>query len=201
MIVSEKQIIEFQNNYGYKIPSQYQDFLKQHDGYIFDNGIRLYELSDLKEMNESLQVSTYRPGYIAIGDDGGGLIFLIKQEIEAKEVFVVDICDYDLETAFCKINEFKSWFDKGCILPKEHENTSLPKGKNGVLYMIKTPTNGIKDMAKIKKIFSMDIATSELLKISKELPCRIASNITYAKALKLMQQFGQVDIFEYYDKE
>ena len=44
------------------------------------------------------------------------------------------------------------------------------------------------------------IAASELLKLSKELPCKIASNITYAKACKLMQEFGQVDIFEYYDK-
>lgn len=196
-MISEKQILEFQNNYGYKIPSQYQDFLKQYDGYIFENGIRLYELSDLKEMNESLQVSMYQPEYMAIGDDSGGLIFLIKQEIDAKEVFVVDICDYALETAFYKINEFKSWFEKGCIIPQEHENASFPKSKNGNLYMIKLPANGIKDMAKIKKIFSMDITTSELLKITRDLPCKIASNITYAKALKLMKEFGQMDIFEY----
>ena len=148
-MISEQQILEFQNNYGYKIPSQYQDFLKQQDGYIFENGIRLYELSDLKEMNESLQVSMYQPEYLAIGDYSGGLIFLIKQKIDAKEVFVVDICDYALETAFYKINEFKSWFEKGCIIPQEHENASFSKSKNGTLYMIKLPANGIKDIAKI----------------------------------------------------
>lgn len=200
MMVSQEQIVEFQNTYGYTLPGQYQDFLKQHDGYLFDSGVRLYELDDLKEMNESLQVRDYQPEYMAIGDDSGGLVFLTKQEKDAKEVFIVDICDYDLETAYCKINDFKSWFDKGCIIPQERGEENGPKGKNGDLYMIKPPSGGIKDLAKIKKIFAMDIATSELLKLSKELPCRIASNITYAKASKLMQEFGQVDIFEYYDK-
>ena len=199
-MISQEQIVEFENNYDYTIPSQYQDFLKQHDGCLFDNGVRLYELSDLKEMNDCLQVKMYQPEYMAIGDDSGGLIFLIRQETDAKEVFVVDICDYDLETAFYKIDEFRSWFDQGCIHPQEYKGADSPKGKNGDVYMIKLPANGIKDLTKIKKIFAMDIATSELLKLSKELPCKIASNITYAKACKLMQEFGQVDIFEYYDK-
>lgn len=198
-MISQEQIVEFENNYDYTIPSQYQDFLKQHDGCIFDNGVRLYELSDLKEMNDCLQVKMYQPEYMAIGDDSGGLIFLIKQEKDAKEVFVVDISDYDLKTAFYKIDEFKRWFDQGCIIPQEYNDADSPKGKCGDVYMIKLPANGIKDLTKVKKVFAMDIATSDLLKISKELPCKIASNITYAKACKLMQEFGQVDIFEYYD--
>lgn len=199
-MISQEQIVEFENNYGYTIPGQYQDFLKQHDGYLFDNGVRLHELSDLKEMNDCLQVKMYQPEYMAIGDDSGGLIFLIKQETDAKEVFVVDICDYDLESAFYKIDEFKSWFEQGCIIPQKYNDADSPKGKNGDVYMIKLPANGIKDLTKIKKIFAIDIATSELLKLSKELPCKIASNITYAKACKLMQEFGQIDIFEYYNK-
>ena len=201
MMVSQEQIIGFQNNYGYTLPSQYQVFLKQHDGYLFESGVRLYELGDLKKMNENLQVRDYQSEYMAIGDDSGGLVFLIKQEKDAKEVFIVDICDYDLETAYCKINDFQSWFEKGCVISQEREEVNAPKGKNGDLYMIKMPSGGSKDMAKIKKIFAMDIATSELLKLSKELPCRIAGNITYAKALKLMKEFGQIDIFEYHAKE
>lgn len=200
-MTNKKQIIEFQNKYGFVIPDQYQDFLKQQDGYIFDSGVRLYELDDLKEMNEMLQVQMYQPDYMAIGDDSGGLIFLMKQEINAKELFVVDIADYDLETAFCRISDFKDWFDKGCVIPQKDEDLNLPKGKNGEIYMIKLPGGGVKDLVKIKKIFAMDIATSELLKMSKDLPCKIASNITYAKAVKLMEKLGQADIFEYRDTE
>lgn len=196
-MTDEKQIIEFQNKYGFVIPGQYQDFLKQKDGCILDSGVRLYELDDLKEMNECLQVQMYQPDYMAIGDDSGGLIFLMKQEINAKELFVVDISDYDLETAFCNISDFKDWFDKGCVIPQKDEDVNSPKGKNGEVYMIKMPSGGIKDLVKIKNIFAMDIATSELLKISKDLPCKIASNITYTKAVKLMAKLGQTDIFEY----
>lgn len=198
-MIDEKQIAEFQNEYGFVIPNQYQDFLKQQDGCIFDSGVKLYGLDDLKETNESLQVHMYQPDYIAIGDDSGGLIFLMKQELNAKEIFVVDIADYDLETAFCKISNFKDWFDKGCVIPQKDADVNSPKDKNGEVYMIKLPANGVKDIVKIKKIFAMDIATSELLKMSKELPCKIASNITYAKAVKLMEKLGQADIFEYRD--
>lgn len=198
-MTNEEQIIEFQNKYVFVIPNQYQDFLKQQDGCIFDSGVRLYELDELKEMNECLQVQMYQPGYMAIGDDSGGLIFLMKQELNAKELFVVDIADYDLETAFCKISNFKDWFDKGCVIPQKDADVNSPKGKNGEVYMIKLPANGVKDIVKIKKIFAMDIATSELLKMSKDLPCKIASNITYAKAIKLMAKLGQADIFEYRD--
>lgn len=198
-MTNEEQIIEFQNKYVFVIPNQYQDFLKQQDGCIFDSGVRLYELDELKEMNECLQVQMYQPGYMAIGDDSGGLIFLMKQELNAKELFVVDIADYDLETAFCKISNFKDWFDKGCVILQKDADVNSPKGKNGEVYMIKLPANGVKDIVKIKKIFAMDIATSELLKMSKDLPCKIASNITYAKAIKLMAKLGQADIFEYRD--
>lgn len=45
-------------------------------------------------MNESLQVQMYQPDFMAIGDDGDGLIFLMEQEINADEIFVVDISDY-----------------------------------------------------------------------------------------------------------
>ena len=41
---------------------------------------------------------------IAIGDDGGGLVFLMKQEVDAKEVFCVDVSDYDIESAFCRLD-------------------------------------------------------------------------------------------------
>lgn len=200
-MTNEEQIIEFQNKYGFVIPSQYQNFLKQQGGYTLDSGVRLYELDDLKEMNDILQVQMYQPDYMAIGDDSGGLIFLMKQELNAKEIFVVDIADYDLETAFCRISDFKDWSDKGCVIPPKDEEVNLPKGKNGEIYMIKLPANGVKDLVKIKKIFAMDIATSDLLKMSKNLPCKIASDITYAKAVKLMAKLGQTDIFEYRDTE
>lgn len=150
-------------------------------------------------MNECLQVQMYQPDYMAIGDDGGGLIFLMEQEINADEIFVVDISDYELETAFCKINGFEDWFNGGCLIPQKVDNSNTESDKNGNIYLVKLPSNGIKDLVKIKQIFGMDVAISELLKMSKTLPCKLMSNIKYAKAIKLIQEFGESDIFEFRD--
>lgn len=196
-MINEKQIIEFQTSSNLNIPIQYQNFLKQNDGYSFKGGIALYSLAELKEMNESLQVQKYQPDYLAIGDDGGGLIFLMKQEMSADEIFIVDISDYELETAFCKIIGFKEWFDGGCIIHQKVGSKNSKSGKIGNIYMIKLPSNGLKDLVMLKQIFGIYIATSELLKMSKNLPCKLVSNIKYEKAIKLINKFGQDDIFEF----
>ena len=43
----------------------------------------------------------------------------------------------------------------------------------------------------------MDISTSQLLALSKELPSMVIKDIRYAKAIKLMEKVGQPDIFEF----
>ena len=63
--------------------------------------------------------------------------------------------------------------------------------------MIKEPKNGMKDLIKIKQAFNMDISTSQLLALYKELPCMVIKDIRYAKAIKLMEKVGQPDIFEF----
>ena len=89
-------------------------------------------------MNDELQIQEYQPDYLAIGDDGGGLVFLMKQEPDAKKVICVDMSDYDIETSF-----------------------------------------------------------SQLLTLTKELPCALIRGIMHAKAIKLMEEAGQTDIFEF----
>ena len=46
----------------------------------------------------------------------------------------------------------------------------------------------------------MDISISQLLTLSKELPCALIRGITHAKAIKLMEEAGQSDIFEFREK-
>ncbi|OYO59632.1 hypothetical protein CG709_18335 [Lachnotalea glycerini] len=97
-MVNNKLINEYEINYGMRIPNLYKDFLKVNDGFSFDGGKILYSLNDLKEMNDNLQIHKYQPDYIAIGDDGGGLVFLMKQEANAEVVFLVDMSDYEIVT-------------------------------------------------------------------------------------------------------
>ena len=171
-----KQIYDFENNYGLIIPDQYKEFLKVNDGFSFDGGQILYSLND-----------------------GGGLVFLMKQELSAKEVICVDASDYDVDLPFCRISNFDEWYKNGCKIRTEGKESSSMQTQGNVI-LVKKPRNGIKDLIKIKRIFNMDIPASELLKLSNELPCILIEDIKHAKAVKLIERVGQIEIFEFQSK-
>ena len=190
---------DFENKYKLTIPIQYREFLRNKNGISFDGGTILYSLEELKQMNDDLQIQKFQPDYIAIGDDGGGLVFLMKQEHDAKEVFCVDISDYDIETSFCRLENFTEWYEDGCNIcaPVSNEDKL---SQIGDVFLIKAPKNGVTDLVKIMKYFSLDIPMVQLLSLSKELPCRLISGISHAKAITLITKVGQPDIFEFQEK-
>ena len=108
--------------------------------------------------------------------------------------------DYDIESPFYRIENFTDWYKDGCKIHTEtKEDNRL--SKVGDVFLIKEPKNGMKDLIKIKQAFNMDIATSQLLALSKELPCMVIKDIKHAKAIKLMEKIGQPDIFEFRESE
>ncbi len=177
------------------IPNQYKEFLKISNGISFDGGLILYSAEELKQMNDELQVQRYQPDYIAIGDDGGGLVFLMKQAANAEEVICVDMSDYDVDDPFCKIANFNVWYKEGCNLPEEMPEADNGFDEVGDVWLVKMPSDGIKGLIKIKNIFNMDITASRLLALSKELPGKLIQNITYAKAVQFMEKAGEPEIF------
>lgn len=195
-----KQISDFESRYKMVIPIPYKDFLQTENGISFNGGTILYTLDELKQMNEDLQIQEYQPNYLAIGDDGGGLVFLMRQEPDAKEVICVDMSDYDIESPFYRIENFTAWYKDGCKIHTEtQEDNRL--SEEGAVFLIKEPKNGMKDLIKIKQAFNMDISTSQLLALSKELPCMVIKDIRYAKAIKLMEKVGQPDILEFREND
>lgn len=190
------QISDFESRYKMVIPTPYKEFLQNENGISFNGGAILYSLDELKQMNDNFDIQEYQPNYLAIGDDGGGLVFLMRQEPDAKEVICVDMSDYDIESPFYRIENFTDWYKDGCkIYTETKEDNRLSKA--GDVFLIKEPKNGMKDLIKIKQAFNMDISTSQLLALSKELPCMVIRDIRYAKAIKLMEKVGQPDIFEF----
>ncbi len=148
------------DEYEFIIPNQYKEFLKISNGISFDGGLILYSWEELKQMNDELQVQRYQPDYIAIGDDGGGLVFLMKQEANAEEVLCVDMSDYDVDDPFCKLANFDVWYKEGCNLPEEMPEADNGFDEVGDVWLVKMPSDGIKGLIKIKKIFNMDITSA-----------------------------------------
>lgn len=195
-----KQIDNFESEYGLIIPQQYKEFLETNDGVSFDGGLILYSLGELKQVNDDLQIQRYQYNYIAIGDDGGGLVFLMRQESSAEEVICVDMSDYDVESPFCRIKNFSEWYNDGCRICVEEQEDNNKLSQIGDIFLVKMPYNGTKDLIKIKQVLNMNVSTAQLLTLSKSLPCKLIGDIKYAKAIKLIEKVGQVDIFEFQEK-
>lgn len=53
-----------------------------------------------------LEVDEYARGYVSIGDDGGGNVFLMAQHAEEKEVVVIDSGDMNPSHATVITTEF-----------------------------------------------------------------------------------------------
>ena len=192
-----EQFNDFESKYKLVIPTQYKEFLKVKNGISFDGGTILYSLDELKQMNDDLQVQMYQHNYLAIGDDGGGLVFLMEQVPDAEEVICVDMSDYDIKSPFYKVSNFNEWYKDGCQICVKEKEDAIKFSQEGNVFLLKMPVNGIKDLVKIKQVFNLDISSSQLLALSKELPCLIIKDIKYAKAVKLMKKIGQIDIFEF----
>ena len=173
----------------------YKDFLCKYDGLSLDNGCMFYSLEELDDVNKELQVNIYQPDTVAIGNDGGDLVFLMKQEKETKTVYLVDASDYDLETPYQIIQDFNEWMEKGCEI-EDTDGEDIRGVDYGDLYLIKMPKEGVKGLVTIKRAFNLEMSTGELLQKSKNLPTKLLSNITSSKANIIAEKIGMLGLFE-----
>ncbi len=100
-------------------PEHYLRFLKQSNG--FDaNLLRLYPVDELLERNLTYEVEQYCPGFINIGDDGGGQAILIKSALSS-DIGVYLVGHGVMSPDFMEIigSDFISWLEEGCPLSSE----------------------------------------------------------------------------------
>lgn len=100
---------------GVKLPQDYIDFMKEHNGGEGDIGeswLVLYPMEELQKYNDDSEISEYLPNHIIIGGDGGeelygitpdGKYFNVPSMFEEEEVTI--LCD-DIKDFADKVNEF-----------------------------------------------------------------------------------------------
>lgn len=100
---------------GVKLPQNYIDFMKEHNGGEGDIGeswLVLYPMEELQKYNDDSEISEYLPNHIIIGGDGGeelygittdGKYFNVPSMFEKDEVTI--LCD-DMKDFADKVNEF-----------------------------------------------------------------------------------------------
>lgn len=191
---SDYDIQKVEKQMSVLLPNSYKELLRITNGLSIGGGLLIYGTDDIAELNEVRKTEVYAPGYVAIGDDGGGRVFLMHQGNEEKKVLIVDSGDMTPEYSDLISSDFIQWVDSGFSINADEMIYEIKWSENCKVVLIDTPDGGLKDLLKIRSIFGLKISTADLLKGSKNLPFIIVDEFPYGKAMKLVEKLGDIKI-------
>ncbi|MGE6624995.1 SMI1/KNR4 family protein [Bacillus pumilus] len=113
---SDIHIKEAESQLNMVLPNAYKDLLKQTNGCSFGGEVLVYGTEDMVERNKTWEVQQYASVYVAIADDGGGQVFLMRQTEEEKRVWIVDAGIMDPQHAEMMTVNLMKWVSDGCII-------------------------------------------------------------------------------------
>lgn len=111
---TENDILQVEHSMSCQLPTVYRRVLQEVNGVSLANGVLIYGTEELIERNETWEVDEYAKGYIAIGDDGGGMVFLMAIKAEDYRVLAVDSGDMNPKHATLITCDFYKWLQEGC---------------------------------------------------------------------------------------
>lgn len=188
---SDSGIDAVENEMGAKLPKAYRELLRVADGFLTGKGVAIYGTEDIIERNETWEVEEYAKGYVAVGDDSGGTVFLMSKNIDAKELFAVDSGYMDPEGATLVTSDFTKWVADGCRINEPGSKVqSYPDTCDVIL--VASPAGGSKDLLTIKNTLGLDMPIGELLKGSKNLPFLLMKGAPYGKTVTCLEQLGDL---------
>ncbi|MBH3440982.1 SMI1/KNR4 family protein [Pseudomonas luteola] len=105
-------ISEVESYFGQKLPKAYRNFVLSHPTGM-SGEVHLYSLELLIDRNECYETRKYAPGYINIGDDGGGQALLIRLDEDDPEVATVGHGCMDPKLKELVYPTFSGWVASG----------------------------------------------------------------------------------------
>ncbi|MEC1525640.1 SMI1/KNR4 family protein [Neobacillus niacini] len=191
---SDNEILKVENQMNTKLPNSYKDIIKTSNGLSTGEGILIYGTQDIIERNENWETQIYAPGYIAIGDDSGGGVFIMPQGEEEKKVLISDSGDMTPEHFELVTSDFTIWVKSGFLINIDKIKEEGSWSNNCKIVLIESPDGGLKDLLKIKSVFGLTISAADLLKGSKNLPYIIEEEFPYGKAKKLIEKLEDIKV-------
>jgi hypothetical protein len=162
------------------LSEQHKRLLKMSNGIVERSGIVLYSTTDLPERNGTFEVATYAPGFVAIGDDSGGRLFLVDDTGADESVYVVDqgsVSKGSFSECAASIAQF---VEEGFAGARESQSCEeIPDCVD--VFLERDPPGGLKDLLKIKQGLGLEMGLAELKGKLANTPARILANVPYGK--------------------
>jgi hypothetical protein len=174
------------------LPITYKELLQASNGLATNEGIVIYGTDDLLERNQTWETQEYAPGFVSIGDDSGGRVFLMSLS-DKEEILIVDSGDMTPDHAELISTNLIQWVINGLRIELK-KTSNIDWSDNCRLVVVNIQDGGLKDLIKIKAILGINMPSSELLKMSKSLPFVLTQEIPYGKAKKLIEELGDLNV-------
>jgi hypothetical protein len=176
-----------------RLPEGYQHLLSQSDGIELASGALIYGSQELVERNQTYQVSAYMPAHVAIGDDGGGQMFLLRYGV-ASPVLRIDMGAIGSLAPDTIAKSIEDWIDQGCPVktPAELREPKRPSVADVLLDAI--PEGKLANLLVLKEELDLNLSITELKKLVSHLPAPLLNDAPYAWSLakceRLNSRFG-----------
>lgn len=99
---SEAAIQDAVTSLGHSLPSDYLEFLREHnggEGFVGDDYLVLWQAEELDTFNREYQIDEYAPGLIAFGSSGGGDAYAFDMRTAAAPIVRVPFIGIELRYA------------------------------------------------------------------------------------------------------
>lgn len=163
------------------IPEALLESWEDNNGFYTDNVV-FYSTDTIVERNETLEVHAFCPGFLAIANDTGSRVALMKLAREADVVFLNYMGNMRPESMEDTGYSLKRWISCACPFELEPE-PEISAVENVALRLDRVPDNGIKGLMNIKKLLNLNLSLQELRRIPENLPYRLCTT-SYIGALR-----------------
>ncbi|SFA79949.1 SMI1/KNR4 family protein [Clostridium frigidicarnis] len=187
---TKTQVIEVEEEFGFKLPNEYKECLFATNGFTTDESISIFGTNEIIEMNRTYEVEEYTKGYVAIGNIGGDDFLLMRAEENAKKVIKVDCGVMNPMYSHPFADDLIEWINEGAIDPEELEDDEEPE--LGQLILIDPPKNGSSDLVIIEKAFNIQYRAFDILKGYKNVPFVLKNDVAIDEALEKIKSLGEL---------
>ena len=120
-VANDAELAELQRHFGRSIPDAYLKYLIGNQEMLRDDGLLLYGASAVIERNVTLGVQRYVHDFLAVGDDSGGQLVVIRFDDDSSTPFLIDggalVPNMPPEFLEPLATSWESWAKQGFPLP------------------------------------------------------------------------------------
>lgn len=162
-----------------RLPEGYRHLLSLSDGIELASGALIYGSQELVERNQTYQVSAYMPAHVAIGDDGGGQMFLLRCGV-ASPVLRIDMGAIGSLAPETIAKSIGAWIDQGCPVKTPAELRESKRPSVADVFLDAVPEGKLANLLVLKKELDLNLSIAELKTLAGNLPAPLLEDIPHA---------------------